>query len=313
LIIMHTPLVSDISVSINIPVKTSGCCLNKLKSGSSSCCAEPTLNDRGECVAHACFPSHSEEKCACYAQFLVIQNALCGDPSATVKSKVSSVQCGIGSGNFSITWRTKGTASSMRKSLGIALKNLSPAKHYAVYASCIKSIGQSANREHFNYVVCKINESIKVAQCRVVGNIKIKKEKEKAILGAVLDVLSKKINIADCTKGVKPDTHTECTLGTCLKVSDWKQFVVQDYINAKAKGIHVLCDADCLYVQSAQWKTISKKLAGYVSDYVKAKYSINDLQPVLAYMCSVAGMSVDSVLKGKISVSDIEKAIVAQL
>lgn len=177
LFIKRTPLVGDVAVSISFNAKLNGCTLASLKSGVSCSCTTTikTKDKKGNEVEEnvSCFPAGSEETCLCYAQYLVIQNALCGDPLATARTKVGSVDCGLNNGKFFICWRVKGTGSAVRKSLNFAIKSLNPAKYFSVYDYCVKSLGRKSNRDHFNYVADLLVSSIKSELCcGVVGNIK---------------------------------------------------------------------------------------------------------------------------------------------
>lgn len=303
LFIARTPLVGDVVVCISIPTDCSGCALNKLKSGCSSCCLSGT----------ACNPQYTEETCVCYAQYLVIQNALCGTPQAVSKSKVGLVCCGISENCFSITWKTKGTGSAVRKSLGIVLKNLNPVKLFSVYSQCMRSIGNKPDRECFNHCAGQIASELKnKICCGVIGNIKTA-GKEKTLIDGMLDVLVKKTNIVVGEKGKKPTGHTECSCGTKISVVGWKQFITKDYINHKIKGLHVLSDSDGLYISSAQWATLKNKLKDAV-EFVKAKYNLgNDLGLILAYSMGSSGSvccsSIQQMIKSKLSTADAAKAI----
>lgn len=173
LFLQRTPLVADVAVCISFTAKCSGCTLNKLISGGCGGCTTLTPPDKKCPEPIQCFPEGSEESCLCYALYLVVRSALCGDPLATAKSKVGSVDCGFNNGSFFICWRVKGTGSAVRKSLGIALKSINPAKYYSVYDHCMKSIGRKSDRSNFTYVANALVKNIKdEIVCGVVGNIK---------------------------------------------------------------------------------------------------------------------------------------------
>lgn len=173
LFLQRTPLVADVAVCMSFAAKCSGCTLNKLISGGCGGCATLAPPDKKCPEPVLCFPEGSEESCLCYALYLVVKSALCGDPLATAKSKVGSAYCGFNNGSFFICWRVKGTGSAVRKSLGIALKSLNPAKYYSVYDHCMKSLGKKSDRSHFTYVANALVKNIKdEISCGVVGNIK---------------------------------------------------------------------------------------------------------------------------------------------
>jgi hypothetical protein len=312
LFVERTPLVGDVAVCISVKAKINSCCLNKLK-GSCSC---------------NCFPQGSEEACLCYSLYLVVKNALCGDPLATAKSKVGDVECGAHNGQFFMTWKVKGTGSAVRKSLGMALKCLAPGKIYSVYSHCVKEVGGSANRSCFNYVADELTKSIKdQVHCGVVGNIRLhKKDPKTGKLVKALDidemllVLHKKLN-PSTVKGAKhePKEHTACDHAdkSEVKVSGWQAFVVKDYISARVKGLTpVVCDKYILLpIGESRWDTLAKKIKGSVKDYVQQKHAKvkDELPAVMGYMAlasaSIGCSDVQQMIKSSVKASDVERAI----
>lgn len=300
--IQPTKLVGDCGVSVSFKAKANGCCVCKLKA----------------CSMCNCFPAGSEEACLCYAMYIVVQDALCGSPAATAKSKVSKVECGTNGGDFSIAWRVKGTVSAVRKSLGIALKCLNPGKLYSIYVQCVKAAGGKPNREAFNYVAAELAASLKDGvQVGVIGNIKA----DSAKLKAMLDVVSGKLSVGAIDgKKVKPSDHTACDHSAYaeLKTDGWQAFVAKDYIDAKVRGLNVLlCDRYLLvHTKASQWDTLAKKVKKYVKDYVAAKYmrvNKDDLPAVLGYMmlsdAAVGSGDIKSMLKSGLTAASVEKAI----
>lgn len=311
LYVERTSLVGDVAVSISFDAKANSCCLMKLQSG---CGCE-------------CFPEGSEECCVCYALFLAVRQSLSGDPVATAKSKVCDVACGLNDGEFSISWRVKGTGSAVRKSLGIALKCLAPSKMYSGYSQCIKVAGGKPNRDHFNYAANSIHQGIKKGvHCGVVGNIRThkndpntKKEIEALDLNEMLKVLNGKLPDDKPEGGKANKEHVKCDHSNMahVKVAGVDAVFLKDYIQHKLKAvIPVICD-DTVHipVKASVWETASKKLKGGHKDYVELKYGRvkNDLGAVLGYRMlatAEAGvMSVHKMLKSKITSSDVEKAL----
>jgi hypothetical protein len=312
----RTSLVGDVAVSISFKVKLNACCLNKLK-GSCAC---------------TCFPLGSEEACVCYALYLAVKNALCGDPLATAKSKVGDVYCGAHNGSFCISWKVKGTGSAIRKSLGIALKQLSPNKVFSSYSNCIKEAKGTPRRECFDYVADEITKSINDnVHCGVIGNIKLyktdiktKKEVHALDLDEMLNILSKKLK-PEPVKGAKhkPNEHSECDHSekTEVKVNGWQAFVVKDYISAKVKGLNpVICDKYLLLsIKKARWDSFADKIKKSVKDYINQKYSkVGDALPaILGYMmlssASISCIDVHQMIKNNIKGTDAAKALMAVL
>lgn len=309
----RTSYVGDVAVCLSFKCKLSACCLIKLKCGCKC----------------GCFPSGSEEACVAYAIYLTVRNSLCGDPLATKKSKVSDVYCGYNDGEFSISWRVKATGSAVRKSIGIALKCLAPAKTYAGYSYCVKEAGGKANRDHFTYAANNIAKGINSGvQCAVVGGIRLRKvdpktKKEMDAIDAadMLSVLSKKLNAESDGKGSENKDHVNCSHDNHveLKCSGVDAVMLKDYIMAKLKGVApVICDKTLLVpLKESVWDTASKKLKNAVKDYVAMKYAPvgGELAAVLGYrMLSEAEAGAeavrDLVAKGdRLKASDIEKIL----
>jgi hypothetical protein len=308
----RTPLVGDVSVMLSFKVKLNTCCLNKLK-GSCSC---------------TCFPEGSEQACVCYAMYLDVKNALCGSPLEASKSKVGDVNCGAHNGAFFISWQVKGTGSSVRKSLGMALKHMAPGKLYAGYSNCVREAKGSVHRECFNYVADEINKSINDnVHIGVVGNIRLvkkdpetKKEVAALDLNDMLNVLHKKLVLSK-VDGAKhqPKDHSPCNHDekTEVKVSGWAALAVKDYMSVKVKGLNpIICDKYILLpIKSSRWDTLSAKIKGYVKDYVHQKHAkLKDQLPaVMAYVAlasaSISCSDAQQMIKNKITASDVERAI----
>jgi hypothetical protein len=299
--VTRCPLVGDAAVSLSFKAAVNSCALNRLVHG-------------WDCN---CLPSGAEEACVCYAQFLVIQDVLCGSPLATSKSKVGSVKCVANDGIFSVCWTVKGTGSAVRKSIGMALKTLSPGKYYSVYQKCIKDIGGKAVREEFNSAADEICKAVKnEVTCCVVGNIKTTKEH----VDAMVEVLSNKLVVAavDGAKK-KPSNHVACDHSelTELKTSGWHAYVVKEYIMAKARGaqVHVFDKYLTINANAKQWESLAAKLKKPLKDYVAQKFTKvgDELANVLGYLIIANGSAgageVKSLLKNGVKASDVESAI----
>ncbi len=303
----HTKLVGDVSVGVCFSLACNGCAFNRL-CGSSGC------------PSH-CFPAGSEEAAMGYSLALAVRQSLCGDPLAVSKSKVGSVECVAHNGMFGINWKVKGTGSAIRKSIGLAIKALEPAKVFPAYSRCIKQLGGSPNKESFTYVAEAVAKDIKSnLVVGIVGNTKV----DKAALDAMIEVVAKKHNTS-MPKGSKskPAEHTPCDHDsfTEVKVSGWSAAVLADYIRNKVKGLDpMLCDKFLLLpIKDAQWKTLSAKLKKGVKDFAKAKYDKvgNDLPAVFGYLTLASGQlcasDVKSAINNKLSASSIEAAILKGL
>ena len=297
-----TKLVGDVSVGICFDVKCNGCSLGKL-CGNSACCCD-------------CFPSGSEESAVCYALFLAVQQVLCGDPLAVSKTKVGSVACVAHNGMFGINWKVKGTGSAVRKSIGLALKVLDPAKMYPAYSRHVKQLGGSADKNVFAHVADAMSKSVKSLTIGIVGNIKLDKNK----LKAMLEVLVKKHNVSSVSgTKTKPSGHVECKHDDCcdVKVSGWASAVVSDFIMAKVRGITPsVCDTHLhLHVKASQWDTLSKKLKKAAGEYAANKYGkVGDNLPAIFGYLNLANGSlcagdVKTAISSKLSAASIESVI----
>jgi hypothetical protein len=263
------------------------------------------------------FPVGSEEACIGYSLFLAVEQSLCGDPLAAAKTKVGDVKCNAHNGMFYINWKVKGTVSSVRKSLGIALKNLNPARMSSTYIRCVKNLGGSPSKAGFSYVADKAAKGIKESlTCGVIGNIRIDDEK----LKLMTETLAKK-HIVSAVPGTKtkPDSHTDCNHSehTEIKVSGWSSMALVNYIKYRVKGLDPLvCDDRILIsMKPAQWDTIAKKIKKGVKDYVNAKYAkvTTDLSAVYGYSAlskaALCACDVRSVMKSGLSTATVEGAI----
>lgn len=303
LFVSPTKLVGDVAVSMCFPVSIDGCSLARLNNGNPCGCKS--------------FPAGSEEAAVCYSLHLAVRQVLCGDPLAVSKTKVGDVQCGAHNGQFFLSWKVKGTVSAARKSIGLALKMLNPAKVYAAYTRCIRELGGTPKRESFAYVADQIKSAVKSSlTVGVVGNIKC----DQAKLDDMLDVLSKKHDVSPVEGSKsKPSEHEKCDHSnhTEVKVSGWASVALSDYLNFKIKGLNpTLCDKYLLLpVKSAQWDTLAKKLKKGVKDYVQAKYArvSDDLPELFGYLCissaSLCACDVQSMIKSKLNASSVESAI----
>ena len=306
-----TNRVGDVVVALDIAVKCSAGILKSLKCGTPCMCS---VNDKKESCC--CCPEGCEETMVCWALAHAVDQKLAGSPLEVFKSRVGNVNCSYCCGNFTISWHTQGTVSAVRKSIGLALSALDPAKMFSAYQQAARCLQRSTSREDFNYAADKVAAAINkgVTIC-VSGRIKVDKEKAEAVLAVIEKKLPKsKVD----GKKTKPSQHTKCESDCCeLKCDSWACALVRDYVAAKLKGV-CLNGGDhgvCLGVKSSRLEPLSAKLKSGVKEYVAAKYGKvrDDLHPILAYMILSGGAAgaqdACELLHKKPSVSDIEKAI----
>lgn len=299
-----TKLVGDVAVSLCFPTVVNSCALSKIGG-----CGQPCGSN--------CYPEGTEEACLCYAVYLAVNQLLCGNPLAVSKSKVGATCCGSHNSMFFINWKTKGTVSAVRKSIGIALRALHPAKFFSIYSRLIRDAGGVPKRESFSYVAEKAAAGIKSSLVvGVVGNIRIDQEKFKAMM----EVLDKKhLHTPVEGKKSKPSDHVECDHSnhTELRTVGWASMVVSDYLKFRIRGlVPLLSDKFILLpIKESLWKNVSKKLKKGVKEYVQAKYTKlgSDLPEVSGYMAAASGLLCASDIRTMINSRMSEAAVAAAI
>jgi hypothetical protein len=304
-----TKLVGDVSVGVCFALPCNGCAFNRL-CGNSECSSN-------------CFPAGTEEAALGIALAQAVRQVLCGDPVAVAKSKVAQVACVAHNGMLGINWKVKGTGSAIRKSIGLVLKTLEPAKMFPAYSRCIKQLGGSVNKDAFTYVADAAARAIKSnLVIGVVGNAS--KNLDKSALDGMLDILAKKHNTAvPSGSKSKPSDHTACDHAaiTEIKVTGWASAVFADFVRNKVKGLTpMICEKGLLInVKPAQWDTLAAKLKKAVKDYAAAKYAKigENLPAVFGYVTLASGQlcasDVKSAISNKLSTSSIESALTGHL
>jgi hypothetical protein len=299
---------TNVAIGISFPVKCSVYTLNKL----NGCIVGDNSNY---------FPVGSEESVLCYNLYQSVSNALSGNPSDLLKSKVSDVKLVYYNNTFGINWNVLGNVSSVRKSLGIAFSALNPNKLASNYAKSIQSINSKSTREDFNYVADQITKSIKNnLHCMIVGKLNI----DKPILQDVINVVIKKLNpnevIGDKSKPTKHEEINNSEYST-IEVNGWHRALVTDYIKTKIPGLILLSDEKTIMlpIKEQLWDTIRKKLSTTVKDFVKAKYSKvgESLPSVFGYINisngSLCSIDVKEAINSKMTSSSVESVLIKAL
>jgi hypothetical protein len=249
----------------------------------------------------------AESACVAYALFENIRDSFVGTPLDIVRTRVSRVDCDCINGKFVITWNCQGTGSALRKTMGLYLKHLDPAKLYSKYAENIKLLGGKSDRDVFNYfaseMAAAINNVIKFA---VVGKINIDADKLKEL---VSKAHNKQATITKLPKEVsKPDKHSDFVQEyPHIKVKGIAAAAIADYIKSKSGGMGVSVFTDMLVVYNHSWKTkqTALKSADKIKDFISQKYAKigADFYNVFAYMCITQGYAecctVTQILKTK--------------
>jgi hypothetical protein len=272
--------IPECAVSLSFPAVLDGCAFSQLMTG------------RKVCSKGAANPQGTEEACMCYALFLAVKTALCGTPLAAFKNRVNRVVCGISGGQFFINWTTKGNASAVRKTLGIALKALNPARMNSAYSAQIAALC-SPNKASFGYVADQIAKGIRSSlHVAIVGGIKIDKEK----LDACMDTITSKLSAeSPAAEKVKPTGHVECDHENLLEVqaSGWHAALLATYIMFKIPG--ATCRIHNKYVTMpiapAKFPALAAKLHNGIEDYARNKIEkLGDVAgPVFAYSALADG------------------------
>ena len=306
----------NITLTVASTKATANCAVSMCFDMEVNCCSLSRLSTGGCCCESKNIPKGTEEACLGYSLFLMVEQILCGNPKAVASHKVGSVVCGAHNGMFFINWDTKGTVSSVRKSIGSALKVLKPARMYPIYQKHMKELGISPSKDNFAYVADMANKSIKShLYVFAVGNVKADKDK----VEDMLDVIVKKLDLpsVDGSKS-KPTEHINCKHEdqTEIKVSGWQSAVLTNFIKTYTKCSVYLCDKYLLLpIKESVWETQAKKTKEYAKDYAVAKYSKagKDVAEIFAYTSIINGMlcGVDAkaAIKDKLSVDSVKSAI----
>lgn len=177
---------SAISISIDAP-HLNWFVLQKLKTEKPCGCLE---------LAYS-----SEYTALVYSIFDAIRNILVGTADKQMKSKVNSIDCGMCHNNFVISFTCHSSLTAIRKSTGLAMSKLNPAKLYPIYQKYIKLLGASPKRAEFISCVNKIGQ-IKPSVI-VVSKANVKQN----VIPKMVATISKKLyKFAKITGGVTPES-----------------------------------------------------------------------------------------------------------
>lgn len=265
--------------------------------------------DQSALDALQCSGQHSSSKldcsAVCYAVYLNVKQRLMGSALEVAKSRVADVKCGCAGKKFVISWATQGTGSALNKTLGEAMKAINPAKVFSTYKQVKKSVGESANREEFNYVVDALLKGFKVDAC-AVGRINTTKAK----LNEIVKKAAAKLNLdkADSPKSKPQESKNqkaekEQKANPVVKCSGLDACVVYDYLSSNS--VLVKYANNGVEVLSGGWdsKHAQLKKADRISRFVAQKYVKlgEHFTPVMSYLavisCSADASSVASFLR----------------
>jgi hypothetical protein len=250
----------------------------------------------------------------CYALYRAVSDKLAGSPSNVSKSKVSAVYHGYNGGRFYINWQVQGNISAARKSLGLALQQMNPAKVYPAYQDFCRLLKRPPSREVFNYVADEITKSIKSGiMCAVVGRIKADKSK----VEDMLEVLNNKMpNLGVEGSKSRPEAEEACHQESCeIKCTGWPAALLKEYIISSLKGVsvNIATNGVCVNVKDTRWTTIQVKLKANIKNYMRRYNNTTDLHPILASFLlgssSAGAFHVHKLLKEAPTVAAIESSI----
>jgi len=288
----------DLMISMCIPFNCNLYCLNQLKCG----------RDRKMCDFKGV-----EKSALAWAVYENISNKLTGSPLEMYKTKVSRVDCSSQNDHFIVNWNTATNFSSLRKTVGVVISALSPAKVFSKYTENMKLMGLSGKREEFNTCVADMITGIKKeVMFSVVGKININDEK----VDLIAKMLSEKLPSQDLPSikersklPSRPEYKHEYPI---VKTSDIGSVVTLDYIASKLQGDSLYINNNEIVVLNKNFDTKRKILKNKekIRDHVQKKYEKlgDDFYIMLAYFAMMKLMDCNTmkkIIKGKPKAKDM--------
>jgi hypothetical protein len=218
----------------------------------------------------------SEEAALAFSVFECIRDKMIGSPLESVRSKVSNIKCKSLNNKLVIYWNCQGTGSALRKTLSLAISCLTPHKLYSKYKENMKFLGGSAPKEHFNYCVKNMIDSIKNnIHIVAVGRINIDAQKLDILVKSVYNKYPKLESPSD--KEIKMPPKRECDIKTFPYVkcsSGLACIAVADFINSNSGGMGVEVHTGIVEVYNDNWETKKNQInsSKRIEDYVRQKY-----------------------------------------
>ncbi len=290
-------------VSLSFDVKCSSCILNSIK------CP-------GGC---ACFPQGAEEAVVCSSLYFAVKNTLCGNIARIKNSKVTSVCHGYADGQFLISWQVAPALSTIRKSLGLALKVLNPSKMYPIYTKLMQFIKHAPNREAFNYAANEVTKSLKKSlDIMLIGAMKFEaKDKAKENLTAALAVLSNHFNPTEADgKAQKPGDHKDCNHegSVELKAKGTDAYFAVRFLEEILRQPPVKASESVIVqVKQSSWDAANKKLKNSIANYIAKFAKVPDLALFVAFdaveRCLITADTARDLVGKKLTPADIGKQL----
>jgi hypothetical protein len=263
-----------------------------------------------------------EEASLAMALFDHIKEKLIGSPLEQNKTRVTSVEMAFIDGNFTIYWQTSPTGSSLRKTLSVVFKCLTPDKLFPKYTQNIRFFtGKPVNKDEFYYCVKKMASGIKdKIDVSVIGKINMTKEKLQDLLSGIVKNIPvyKSSSSGSAPEKRKPD-NSESDKLTTIKTNPTIQTILYNYIKLYLHNVPIefVNDKMVIDMPATNWETGKKKLNDKerITAYVQQKYGKlgNDLPINLAYLStlirSADAVGVSKIAKKKLTISEIVSSI----
>lgn len=300
--VIPTRIANGVCVSIGIVADVDGWVLKSLKDGS------PLYSS-----------SHVDSTCVLYTMYELVKNKLMGSTTDAIKNKINAVNCGAVGGEFVISIIGVPNGSSVRKALGITLKNISPHKLYAKYTSNIRLVGEKPDKDAFLAAASKILDQLKSKISIVImGKIKL----DKAKLEEILEKVQKKLALGDVEgKGAKRQSKAETKdLSSMSSVNAPKGIacvLLKEFLESSLGPVE-LVDGKLWLPSRLESKAHAMADEGRVTAHVKKLMKLKkDATPAALYVaaleCVMGTREIKSEAEGSHSEGSLVKSLVAAL
>lgn len=206
------------------------------------------------------------------------------------RGKFTSVKIDTQKGNAILTFTTEPTFSAVRKVLGIACKNFTPAKLMPLYKKYAQLLGIKPEPAHFVYSVEQMVVGAKTLQTFITGTVKVPEGK-----------LSSLKELTGLIKPDKADGKSEPPKSESKTVFTWDEivcgprletFLVQQLLQTMQIESHVR-DGNLIPITgSSKWDTVKNK---FDTDRIKRFVDLKllklgpKLPDVMRFMCAGSG------------------------
>lgn len=281
--------ITIVGVCFKAPVNA--CMLNRLKGGWSCNSVGP----------------NAELTFAAFALYKHISVVLFGTPTAAEASGVTALNCGTSGGHFIMSWQSSHVLSHARKSLGIVLKSLTPARVWPRYQTYCRAFDMKPVRAEFNWAANTLIRGIKGGiGCCIVGKLKVApKKKTNPKTGArkivstrgqvaddFFDICVGKMNVGEAARPQsEPEGHSKCEHDMpSIAASGWEAYVLADFIAFRAPGSDPVIGNREVYVavSAAKFDTMVAKMRKTASKFIQQKYKRPEMGPFMSMVALAA-------------------------